>query len=202
MTTPLDRTHLPALEAHVRKLYSGLSEKYYYHTLDHTLTVVRAVREITEADGFTEHEKLIAEVAAWFHDVGYAKANDGHEELSSFRSMLVMTRMGISFDDMELIEGCILVTQLGSEPKTRLQAVLCDADMYHLASDDFWEWSTRLRMEWEVTKGLHMDDAQWLLNNINFMSSVKYRTDYGKRVLLPRLEANIRKLEAMRNDND
>lgn len=194
---PLDRSHLPLVEAHVRKLYLQLPDIYHYHTLEHTLTVVRAVREIGRAEGLTEHELLIAEVAGWFHDVGYAKATAGHEELSSFRSLLMLTRLGISFADMELIEGCILVTQLGSEPGTTLQAVLCDADMYHLTSDDFWEWATRLRNEWEATGQVSMDDAAWVRNNIRFMRSVKFRTGFGQQVLLPRMEANIGKLERM-----
>jgi putative nucleotidyltransferase with HDIG domain len=195
--TSLNPSHLPLVEAHVRKLYADLPEKFHYHTLEHTLTVVRAAKEIAEQEGLSEREKLVAEVAGWFHDVGYAKSNQGHEELSSFRSMLVLTRMGVSFSDMELIEGCILVTQLGSEPKTKLQAVLCDADMYHLTCDDFWDWSTRLRMEWEATGQVKMNDIEWVKNNIKFMGSVKFKTAYGLSHLKPRLDANIAKLHTM-----
>jgi uncharacterized protein len=193
----LNLSHLTLVEAHVRELYSNISPVFHYHSLEHTLTVVHATREIGQHESLSEHEQLIAEIAAWFHDVGYAKSNVGHEELSSFRSTLVLTRMGISFDDMELIEGCILVTQLGSEPKNHMQAVLCDADMYHLTMDDFWLWSARLRKEWQETQGLNMTDAEWTLNNIRFMGSVQMRTCYGQKVLLPRIQANILKLEEM-----
>jgi uncharacterized protein len=193
----LNLSHLTLVEAHVRELYSNISPVFHYHSLEHTLTVVHATREIGQHESLSEHEQLIAEIAAWFHDVGYAKSNVGHEELSSFRSTLVLTRMGISFDDMELIEGCILVTQLGSEPKNQIQDVLCDADMYHLTMDDFWLWSGRLRREWQETQGLKMTDAEWTLNNIRFMGSVKMRTGYGQNVLLPRIHANIIKLEEM-----
>ncbi|MCF8258716.1 MAG: HD domain-containing protein [Flavobacteriales bacterium] len=195
--TALNPSHLPLIEAHVRKLYSRLPEKYHYHTLGHTLTVVKAAKEIAVGEGLSEHEQLIVEVAGWFHDVGYAKSNVGHEELSSFRSMLTLVKLGISYDDMELIEGCILVTQLGSEPKSNLQAVLCDSDMYHLACDDFWEWSMRLRMEWEATGQATMNDVDWLKNNIKFMRTVNFRTEYGRARLYPRLQANIAKLEEM-----
>jgi len=195
--TALNPSHLPLVEAHVRRLYAKLSEKFHYHTLEHTLTVVRAAKEIAEHEELSEREKLVAEVAGWFHDVGYAKSNQGHEELSSFHSMLVLTRMGVSFSDMELIEGCILVTQLGSEPKTKLQAVLCDADMYHLTCDDFLDWSTKLRMEWEATGQVKMNDVEWVRNNIRFMGSVKFKTAYGLSHLKPRLDANIAKLETM-----
>ncbi len=187
----LNLSHLTLVEAHVRELYSNISPVFHYHSLEHTLTVVHATREIGQHESLSEHEQLIAEIAAWFHDVGYARSNVGHEELSSFRSTLVLTRMGVSFDDMELIEGCILVTQLGAEPKNRMQAALCDADMYHLTMDDFWLWSGRLRKEWQETQGLNMTDAEWTLNNIRFMGSVQMRTYYGQKVLLPRIQANI-----------
>jgi uncharacterized protein len=193
----LNLSHLTLVEAHVRELYSNISPVFHYHSLEHTLTVVHATREIGQHESLSEHEQLIAEIAAWFHDVGYARSNVGHEELSSFRSTLVLTRMGVSFDDMELIEGCILVTQLGSEPKNQMQDVLCDADMYHLTMDDFWLWSGRLRREWQETQGLKMTNAEWTLNNIRFMGSVKMRTGYGQNVLLPRIQANIIKLEEM-----
>lgn len=195
--TTLSPSHLPQIEAHVRKLYASLPEKFHYHSLEHTLTVVKAAKEIAENEGLGAHQRLIAEVAGWFHDVGYAKSNQGHEELSSFRSMLVLTRMGVSFEEIELIEGCILVTQLGSEPKSTLQAVLCDADMYHLTSDDFWDWSTKLRMEWEATGQVKMNDVEWVRNNIKFMGTVKFKTAYGQSHLKPRLDANIAKLETM-----
>ena len=193
----INLSHLTLVEAHVRELYSNISPVFHYHSLEHTLTVVHATREIGQHESLTEHEQLIAETAAWFHDVGYARSNVRHEELSSFRSTLVLTRMGVSFDDMELIEGCILVTQLGSEPKNQMQDVLCDADMYHLTMDDFWLWSGRLRREWQETQGLKMTNAEWTLNNIRFMGSVKMRTGYGQNVLLPRIQANIIKLEEM-----
>jgi predicted metal-dependent HD superfamily phosphohydrolase len=193
----INLSHLTLVEAHVRELYSNISPVFHYHSLEHTLTVVHATREIGQHESLTEHEQLIAETAAWFHDVGYARSNVGHEELSSFRSTLVLTRMGVSFDDMELIEGCILVTQLGSEPTNQMQDVLCDADMYHLTMDDFWLWSGRLRREWQETQGLKMTNAEWTLNNIRFMGSVKMRTGYGQNVLLPRIQANIIKLEEM-----
>lgn len=197
MSDSINSTHLLLVEDRVRKLYASIPEVFHYHSLEHTLTVVTATREIAAAEGLSRHDRIITEIAAWFHDVGYAKSNVGHEELSSFRSMLVLTRMGVSFEDMELIEGCIMITRLGSEPGSAIQAVLCDADMYHLTNDDFWLWSGRLRKEWEATQDLQMTDAEWMMNNIRFMNSVKFRTGYGQRVLLPRLQANVQKIERM-----
>jgi predicted metal-dependent HD superfamily phosphohydrolase len=194
---PLDSSHLATIEAHVRQLYAALPAHYAYHTLDHTLTVVKATRLIAAHEDLSDHEKCIVEAAAWFHDVGYARTSAGHEELSAFRSLLVLTRMGVNFTDIERIEACIMVTMLGSEPTDRMQAVLCDADMFHLASDDFWEWSTRLRKEWEAARQQFMTDAEWVANNISFMRSVKMRTDYGRKVMQPCIDANISSLEQM-----
>jgi predicted metal-dependent HD superfamily phosphohydrolase len=194
---PLSRTHLPRVIDHVEGLYAEFPPDYHYHTIAHTREVVRAAVLIATEEGMTGREQVLVEVAAWFHDVGYPRMLDAHEELSAFRSLLVLTRMGISFKDIELIEGCILVTTLGSEPRNALEAVLADADMIHLTMDDFWEWSTRLRREWEATRNLYMTDTDWVLNNIRFMRSVRFRTRFGQRVLMPRLEANIAILEGL-----
>jgi len=194
---PLQRAHLLEIEAHVRKLYANMPGIYRYHTLKHTVAVVEAAKLIVREDELSEEEGLLAEAAAWFHDVGYLRSLSDHESLSAFRSLLFLTRLGVNSNDVELIEQCIMVTKLGEEPQTTVQQVLCDADMTHLASDDFLLWSERLRKEWEAIRGLIMTDREWIQNNINFMRTVRYHSNHGKKVMQPQLEANIKTLERM-----
>lgn len=195
-TTPLGKEHLPSIEAHVRDMFKTMPPIYRFHTLEHTLAVVDAARLIAENEGLDEHEKLITEVAAWFHDVGYLRSLADHETLSAFRSLLFLSRLGIDIVDIERIEQCILVTKLGSQPKNDLQRVLCDADMWHLTSSEFWNWADRLRREWIAMKGLDVTEAQWIRDNIAFMEKVGFHTVYGQQVLLPRLQSNIALLRA------
>jgi hypothetical protein len=50
---PLNDSHLPAIEAYVRGLFLGLPDIYRFHTLDHTLVVVEAAKDISE------HEEML-----------------------------------------------------------------------------------------------------------------------------------------------
>lgn len=194
---PLERGHLLEIEMHVREIYSKIPRFYRYHTLKHTIAVVESAKLIVREDGLTEHDGLLAEAAAWFHDVGYLRSLADHESMSAFRSLLFLTRLGINGNDVELIEQSILVTKLGAKPQSLVQQVLCDADMAHLASDDFLLWSDRLRKEWGAIRGLIMTDREWIQNNINFMRTVQFHTTYGKTVMRPQMEANMRTLEGM-----
>ena len=53
-----------------------------YHNLGHTSDVVEAVKEIAQAEGVTDEELELILIAAWFHDLGYVKCCNGHEDLS------------------------------------------------------------------------------------------------------------------------
>jgi predicted metal-dependent HD superfamily phosphohydrolase len=193
----LNHSHLPTIEAYVRGLFVGLPTIYRFHTLDHTLAVVAASKEIAKLEGLPEHEQLLVEASAWFHDVGYLRSLAEHETMSAFRSLLYLSRMGIHLDDIERIEQCILVTKLGSKPMNDMQKVLCDADMWHLTCPEFQMWSGRLRKEWGAMKGLVATDAEWIQNNLNFMRGVKFHTHYAKEIMQLRLAANIQTLEDM-----
>jgi len=193
----LNRSHLPTIEAYVRGLFVGLPAIYRFHTLDHTLAVVSATREIALLEKLSDNEQLLVEVSAWFHDVGYLRSLAEHETMSAFRSLLFLSRLGIDLDDVERIEQCILVTKLGSKPWNDMQRVLCDADMWHLTCPEFYTWSERLRKEWVAMKGLHMTDTEWIQNNLNFMRGVKFHTHYAQEIMQPRLVENIKTLEDM-----
>jgi len=193
----INRSQLPEIEAYVRGLFVGLPAIYRFHNLDHTLAVVHASREIAMLEGLSDNEQLLVEVSAWFHDVGYLRSLAEHETMSAFRSLHYFSKMGIHLDDIEQIEQCILVTKLGSNPQNAMQRVLCDADMWHLTCPEFYAWSERLRKEWVAMKGLHMTDAEWIQNNLNFMSGVKFHTHYAQEIMQPRLAANILTLEDM-----
>lgn len=196
-TTTISSVHLPLVEEHVREIFHNIPRIYRFHTLEHTLAVVDAVRIISIHEGLSLQQCLITEVSAWFHDVGYLRSLADHENLSAFRSLLFLSRLGIDLEDVEEIERCILVTRLGSEPKNGMQQVLCDADMWHLTCDEFWSWAERLRKEWVAMRGLNMTEAEWIENNIKFMGSVNFHTKYGRKVMKPLMDANIEKLKAM-----
>jgi len=194
---PIIDLDLKKIEERARHVLEGMPEIYRFHTLPHTEAVVAAVRELAQYEEITDHEKRLVEAAAWFNDLGYLKSLAEHENLSAFSSLIFLMRLGAQAEDIDRIEQCILAKQLGHEPRTTVERIIADADMWHLTSPEFLLWADKLRKEWSAMKGLRFTDVEWLENNIKFMRTVRFRTRHGMEVLAPRMEADIRLIEEM-----
>jgi predicted metal-dependent HD superfamily phosphohydrolase len=194
---PITDADLKKVEDRARQVLAGMPQIYRFHTLPHTEAVVAAVKDLSQYEDITDHEKRIVIAAAWFHDLGYLKSLAEHENLSAFSSLIYLMRLGVQSEDIDQIEQCILATKLGREPRSILEKIIADADMWHLTTPEFLQWADKLRKEWNVMKGMRFTDKEWLENNIRFMNTVKFHTRHGKEVLAPRMEANIRLIEEM-----
>ena len=63
----------------IRRHFSKeVSPKFVFHDLDHTLSVTRTALEIGRALKLSGHDLLLLEIAALFHDAGYARTYVGH----------------------------------------------------------------------------------------------------------------------------
>ena len=63
-------------------LNKNLSEFLFYHDPEHTLYVIDKVTEIGTDENCTEAEMDLLRTAALWHDTGYIKTYEGHEEES------------------------------------------------------------------------------------------------------------------------
>ena len=60
---------------HIRRFFSKhMPGQMQFHDLEHTLTVARSAKEIGRASGMGGQELMLVELAALFHDTGYAAA--------------------------------------------------------------------------------------------------------------------------------
>ena len=74
---------LLAVEDYVTDFFSKqISDKYVYHDLQHTKYVVKGVNLIGKGFKLSEKELETLQLAAWFHDMGYSKGREDHEERS------------------------------------------------------------------------------------------------------------------------
>lgn len=65
------------------RLKSRLSQKMYFHNLEHTLLVVEGVQLISRHVGLSKSDRLVVILAAFLHDLGYTEKYIGHEEASA-----------------------------------------------------------------------------------------------------------------------
>jgi predicted metal-dependent HD superfamily phosphohydrolase len=170
-------------------------EKFFFHNLRHTEDVVAAVKDIGMRSDLTDEELEIALVAAWLHDLGYKYGADNHEESSARLAEELLERLSVPLKKIKIISSAILATRLPQRPKTLVERVLCDADLYHLSNKTFEEKSELLREEWKATGFREMTDQEWVQHNIDFMEQHKYHTPYGQTLLDEGKKKNIKRLK-------
>lgn len=181
--------------AFAEKIFGDTSfEDRPFHNLDHTRDVVDAAKEIALHTELTESEHESVILAAWLHDIGYLHGEGGHEEKAADQARELLQKWGASRDKVVEVVDAILATRMPQQPKSIVGKVLCDADLYHLASESCTEKSDLLRKEWQAHGKTNPSDDEWLLKNIEFMEGHRYHTAYGQTVLQAGKRKNIKRL--------
>jgi predicted metal-dependent HD superfamily phosphohydrolase len=176
---------------HVTELFeANKKSKLIFHTLEHTLEIVKRTEEIAAHYKLTEKELMAVYIAAWFHDTGHLFTTpDVHEEKSV---ELMKQFMQSNFPDPELmavIEGCILATKRSVAPVTLLQQIICDADTYHLGTKDFKKTNKQVRKE--STMDNAMSKTEWDIKTLEFLEGHQYYTSYCIELLTKGKQENI-----------
>jgi hypothetical protein len=135
-------------------------------------------------------------IAAWLHDVGYRDGRINHERTSMHIARTFLEEQGVGEKRIEKVLQCIAATEMPQRPQGLLAEVMCDADLYHLASDTYAEKTELLRQEVSLLTGEKISKRKWLYGNKLFYEKHHYFTEYGRTVLEPRKQANLQKIEA------
>ena len=179
-------------------LAANLDSKFVYHDINHTIDVVKAVREICDESKIEKHEKNILLIAAWFHDTGYAKIIDQHEDAGAVIAEEFLKEYAVDQADIDIVKSCIIATHYPQHPLTPGEKILCDADMMHLSSKNFMKKADLLREEWVLSRDKTNTDDEWIDLNIQFMSYHQYHTEYCKKNREAKKAKNIQKLVALK----
>jgi predicted metal-dependent HD superfamily phosphohydrolase len=176
-------------------LSSGLDTKYVYHNLAHTQRVVKKVKELIVNMGVNEIDGQNIEIAAWFHDTGFTKSADNHEKESVQIVTDFLKGQNVEEKRIKAISNIILATVMGYKPKNILEEIIIDADCAHLASKNFFDYTSLLRKEWELTGLKTVTYQDWIKENINFFTvRHRFETDYALKNWTKRKEKNLSKL--------
>ena len=159
---------------------SGLT----YHTLDHTENVVARAIEMGNYYKLGDREMFIITTAAWFHDTGYYNGGAiDHELRGADKAELWLKDKDLDRETIEAIRGCILATRIPQNPHNLLEQIVCDADLYHLGTDEFFEHNKEMRKEVEWRTGKKMDKSDWRKGTIALLETHHYHTDYSRNLL-------------------
>lgn len=177
-------------EKYVTNLLLDLPATMVYHNLNHTREVVKAARKIGNYANLSEEEMEILILAAWFHDSGFTVDYDNHEEKSVELVEDFFKTNDYPSDRKEKVKSSILSTQIDRKPTTLIENVLNDADFHHLSKKSYFDKLLLLKGELENIKGEEIDNSVWYEENLDFLKSHRYYTEYGKTVLAPKVEKN------------
>ena len=193
------------VEAYVTQFFKEkINKDYVYHDITHTQDVVRVCRQIGSSYALSRDEMEILELAAWFHDTGYDKGQDRHEERSAGYAAQFLGNMDFPEDHIEQIVDCIKATKLPQKPQNLLEEIICDADLSHLGEKQYWFRTARVRQELMFIQNRAMTEEDWLDFEIAFMINHAFHTDAAREMFDRRKMKHIIELrkQKMRLDPD
>ena len=180
----------------------------FFHNYRHTVKVVRVCDMISMKSDLSKQERRLVHLAAWFSNIGYKEDPEHHEEHSARHAMAFFETKGLDKNDIREIESCILATKAPQHPHTPTARILCDAVLYHLADNNYFDELKFLRKEWEVTRGITYSDEDWLQLNIDFLANHFYFTPFARKNFdkqqrnnLVRLKGHLAIIKNSINDN-
>ena len=193
---------------HVSKIFrDNAPPENVYHNLRHTTEVVDAAKEIAAAEGINNEELELLLVAAWFHDLGYIKTCEGHEDLSIEYANNFLNDNNYPEEKIQKIASLIGATKIPQNPKNYLEEILCDADLHHLGTKNAEQKGDLYRLEMEKRCEMVCTDEEWLETSVNFFSQHRFFTNYAiemfgvqKNINLIKIEKQIKKLKKKDKD--
>ena len=109
-----------------------LPSQIVYHNFTHTEEVVNAASEIGQAENISEKDLEVLLLATWFHDIGFIKNIEKHEESS--KEIATNYLKEINYPEDLIVKVCKIIdaTKMPQKPTSLLEKIICDADLYHL----------------------------------------------------------------------
>ena len=176
----------------IGRMMKELNPSLTYHTTDHTLDMHRAAIRLMDMEHFDdEHERLLIETAAIYHDAGMMVSYNDHETQSVLIAGEMLPTFGYTLEDIDEVAGLILVTKLPQMPATLPEQILCDADLDSLGRDDFFIESFKLQLEWNLNGIYKTNLAEWLRFEVKFFTGHNYFTESGRALRQEQKRKNL-----------
>lgn len=158
------------------RLTSELPEYLFYHSVAHIKDVKIQTIRIAKSEGVHNQEDLdLLETAAVYHDCGFLATYANHEEKGCEIAREILPQYDYTPKQISIIEGLIMATKVPQKPKTKLEKILCDADLDYLGRDDFFRIGGCLYEEL-LHIGVVADELSWNNLQAKFLQAHHYFT--------------------------
>ncbi len=176
------------------KLIRNLPPQLTYHGYHHTEDVLGAALQIAASEKINETDVELLRIAVLFHDSGFTELYNNHEEKGCELARTVLPYFGFQKNALDSICGMIMATKIPQKPHTKLEAIICDADLDYLGREDFYTTGKTLFEEFK-TFDIVNNEKQWDEIQIRFLQSHHYHTDYSKKEREPEKQKYLEALK-------
>jgi len=163
-----------------------------YHNFRHAKCVTHAAIRLAEGEGVSPQEKFELETAALLHDIIVKPNGKYNEEWSAEISQGFLNFIGYNEEEISSVYKLILATKMPTNPKSRLEKIMSDADVDNLGRSDFLERGEEVRKELGLPSG-----KSWYQIQLNFLKNHNYYTETAKQLRNKGLEENIEKVKKL-----
>ncbi|WP_316806625.1 Pycsar system effector family protein [Pedobacter agri] len=185
------------VEQHVSDYFHTHNDpRLVYHNLEHTEEVVSAAQQIANHYQLNEQDYFTVTVAAYFHDTGYFEDAFNHEVKGAELADQFLLTHKVNDEVRQQVRSAILATKIPQTPKSQIDKIICDADLFHLGLADFRKKGKLMHKEAELIHKKDISKLDWRKRDIQFMESHRYHTDYAILLLNDQKQANITKLKS------
>ena len=184
---------------YIQKLFDkATGNGYIYHNVTHTREVVKAVQTLSEQSNLPQEDANMVLIAAWFHDIGYVNSYNDHEEESKKMADEFLQSKAVNKEIIQIITNCIDATKVPQKPKTLLEEILCDADMFHLSQPEFYDKTELLRLEQNMFR--KKSGKKKFLNTSKKFLTLPYFTVFAQKNWTAGKEKNMKKITEKLNE--
>lgn len=159
-------------------LETELPKDLTYHTVDHTKDVYNVALERASIYRLDEYDTLLLGIAALYHDIGFIRTYDGHEDAGV---EIMRSHLSNELNESQLgqIQSMIMATKTPQVTHNLMERILADADLDYLGREDFKSIDDRLFTEL-LSYGKVSDRKSWDELQIDFLRRHEYHTGYAR----------------------
>ncbi len=180
----------------IEKMEAGLSPRLTYHNVQHTKNVLEAAEYLGRQENLNIEHLTILKTAALFHDTGFLQNYLNHEASSCEQAREYLP--GFKYTNTEIERICVLInaTVVPQAPNSKLEEILCDADLYYLGATDYNE---KAELLYEELKNYQIISTrlEWLVSQAEFLPEHTYFT---KTAIRERSAQKIKNLRTIKNE--
>lgn len=168
----------------IAELRLNIPERFSFHNYNHAENVVHAVYEILQHyPRIPTRIKRCLLIAALLHDCGFAVSEHCHEEEGVAIARRICQKRGLNPSECSQISRLILATKCDHTPVDLCEKIIRDADIYHVGTEEYLKWASRLRNELKE-RGVVSSDQEWLDNELKFLGSQHFSLCWLERLRL------------------